>query len=72
MSLFEALRAWRMQAAAGKPAYTVAHDRTLEAIAAARPASAEQLGEIHGVGPSFIRKHAGEVLGIVAGQQLAA
>ncbi len=64
--LFEALRAWRMKAAGGKPAYTVAHDRTLEAIAAGRPAGAEQLEGIRGIGPSFIRKHAGEVLTIVA------
>ena len=35
--LFEALKAWRLEAAAGKPAYTVAHNRTLEAIAASRP-----------------------------------
>ncbi len=69
--LFEALRGWRMEAAAGKPAYTVAHDRTLEAIAAARPATTAQLGEIRGVGPSFIRKYADPVLGIVAGQRLA-
>ena len=34
--LFEALRDWRMRAAAGKPAFTVAHDRTLEAIASDR------------------------------------
>ena len=36
-SLLEALRAWRLKAARGKPAYTVANNRTLEAIAAARP-----------------------------------
>ena len=32
--LFEALKAWRLRAAAGKPAYTVANNRTLAAIAA--------------------------------------
>ena len=31
--LFEALKAWRLGAAAGKPAYTVANNRTLAAIA---------------------------------------
>jgi ATP-dependent DNA helicase RecQ len=65
--LFEALRAWRMSAAAGKPAFTVAHDRTLEAIASTRPRDVEELGGIRGVGPGFIRKHAGDVLPIVAG-----
>ncbi len=70
--LFEALRAWRMRAAGGKPAYTVANDRTLEAIAAARPGTAAQLTEIHGVGPSFIRKYADQVLEIVAAQPMQA
>ena len=31
--LLEALRAWRLKAARGKPAYTVANNRTLERIA---------------------------------------
>jgi RecQ family ATP-dependent DNA helicase len=72
--LFEALKAWRLQAAAGKPAYTVANNRTLAAIAAVRPTDPAALMEISGVGPSFITKFAPEVLGIVAehGQALAA
>jgi RecQ family ATP-dependent DNA helicase len=64
--LFEVLKAWRLEAAAGKPAFTVAHNRTLEAIAAARPTNAESLGEIRGIGPSFISKYAPGVLAIVA------
>jgi RecQ family ATP-dependent DNA helicase len=64
--LFEALKAWRLSAAAGKPAYTVANNRTLGAIAAVRPASEGALIEISGVGPSFISKFAPEVLAIVA------
>jgi RecQ family ATP-dependent DNA helicase len=64
--LFEALKAWRLQAAAGKPAYTVASNRTLSAIAALRPASEGALIEISGVGPSFISKFAPEVLQLVA------
>ena len=64
--LFEALKAWRLSAAAGKPAYTVANNRTLSAIAAIRPAGEEALIEINGVGPSFITKYAAEVLAIVA------
>ena len=35
--LFEALKAWRLRAAAGKPAYTVANNKTLAAIAALPP-----------------------------------
>jgi superfamily II DNA helicase RecQ len=72
--LFEALKAWRLQAAAGKPAYTVANNRTLSAIAAIRPQDPDRLIEISGVGPSFISKFAPEVLAIVAehAQPLAA
>ncbi len=64
--LFEALKAWRLRAAAGKPAYTVANNRTLAAIAAIRPAGEGALIEISGVGPGFISKYAPEVLAIVA------
>ncbi len=64
--LFEALKAWRLRAAAGKPAYTVASNRTLGAIAAVRPADDAALIEIGGVGPAFISKYAGEVLALVA------
>jgi superfamily II DNA helicase RecQ len=66
-ALFERLRAWRLEAAAGKPAYTVAHDRTLAAIAAKRPEDAEALAEISGIGPAFISRHAVAVLELVAG-----
>jgi RecQ family ATP-dependent DNA helicase len=64
--LFEALKAWRLRAAAGKPAYTVANNRTLAAIAAVRPATTGALLEISGVGPGFISKYAPEVLALVA------
>ena len=64
--LFEALKAWRLQAAAGKPAYTVANNRTLQTIAAVRPADPQQLQAISGVGPAFIAKFADEVLALVA------
>ncbi|HEX4670300.1 MAG TPA: ATP-dependent DNA helicase RecQ [Solirubrobacterales bacterium] len=64
--LFEALKAWRLTAAAGKPAYTVANNRTLAAIAAVRPADPAALIEISGVGPSFLSKFAEEVLAIVS------
>src|SRR6201999_3899404 len=35
--LFEALNAWRLRAAEGNPAYTVANNKTLASIAARRP-----------------------------------
>jgi ATP-dependent DNA helicase RecQ len=64
--LFEELKAWRLRAADGKPAFTVAHNSTLETIAATRPADDEALLAIRGVGPSFVAKYAPEVLAIVA------
>jgi ATP-dependent DNA helicase RecQ len=64
--LFEALKAWRLGAAEGKPAFTVASNRTLNSIAAVRPQDADALLAISGVGPSFISKYAPEVLAIVA------
>jgi ATP-dependent DNA helicase RecQ len=69
--LLEALRTWRIGAAAGKPAYTVAHNRTLEAIAASRPGGLAALEDIHGVGPAFVSRHGTEVLRIV-GEHAAA
>jgi RecQ family ATP-dependent DNA helicase len=72
--LFEALKTWRLSAAEGKPAFTVAGNKTLTAIAAARPQSEDTLLAISGVGPAFIEKYAPDVLAIVAehAQHLAA
>jgi superfamily II DNA helicase RecQ len=67
--LFETLKEWRLRAAGGKPAYTVANNRTLTAIATIRPCDERELLAISGVGPAFIEKFAPEVLAIVAGQQ---
>src|SRR3954466_15585305 len=66
--LLEALRAWRMKAARGKPAYTVANNRTLETIAAERPRDLDSLADIHGVGPAFLKRHGDDVLELVAGE----
>ncbi len=65
-ALFESLREWRLRAAAGKPAYTVANNRTLEGIAASRPTDRASLASIHGVGPAFLERHGDEVLELVA------
>jgi ATP-dependent DNA helicase RecQ len=67
VALFEALREWRARASDGKPAYTVAHNSTLEAIAVLRPGSVAELARIKGVGPAFIERHGETVLGLVAG-----
>jgi RecQ family ATP-dependent DNA helicase len=68
--LFEQLKAWRLKAADGKPAFTVAHNSTLSAIAATRPGDEQSLEAVRGVGPSFIAKHGPEVLAIVAASQI--
>jgi len=67
-ALFEQLKEWRLKAAADKPAYTVAHNSTLEAIAATRPSDEGALLAIKGIGPSFVEKHAAEVLALIAAQ----
>jgi RecQ family ATP-dependent DNA helicase len=64
--LFEELKAWRLRAANGKPAFTIAHNSTLEAIAANRPTDPQSLLAIRGVGPSFISKYADDVLSVIA------
>jgi ATP-dependent DNA helicase RecQ len=69
--LLNALREWRIQAAVGKPAYTVAHNRTLETIAELRPTSLDQLARIRGVGPTFVERHGAEVLALVDDAGLA-
>jgi superfamily II DNA helicase RecQ len=67
-ALFEALREWRLRAAGGKPAYTVANNRTLQAIASIRPGDPASLAAISGVGPAFMSRYADEVLALVAGE----
>ena len=61
------LRLWRREAAlaAGVPAYVVFHDRTLEAIAAARPASLADLLRVPGVGDAKLRRYGEEVLEVL-------
>src|SRR5207302_3223894 len=68
IDLFEALREWRRTAAAeaGMPPYIVFSDRTLVAIAAARPGSASALTGVPGVGPKKLELYATDVLRIVA------
>jgi DNA helicase-2/ATP-dependent DNA helicase PcrA len=67
-ALFAALRSWRLETAAlaSVPAYVVARDRTLEAIASSKPRDASSLGAIHGVGPAFLERYGEAVLALVA------
>jgi len=65
--LFERLRAWRKERskADGVPAYVVFPDKTLVAIADAKPTSRADLFTIDGVGPTKLDRYADEVLAIV-------
>jgi ATP-dependent DNA helicase RecQ len=60
------LKEWRAAEARrlGVPAYVVLHDRTLTAIAAARPANTWQLLEIDGMGPAKVEKFGAAILGL--------
>jgi ATP-dependent DNA helicase RecQ len=66
-SLFDALRAWRMDIAKTQavPPYVIFHDTVLRDIAAVRPATRGELAEIKGVGASKLDRYAGDVLDIV-------
>jgi len=65
--LADAIRAWRTSAAraAKVPAYVVMPDRTLDAIAAARPRSVSQLRQIPGIGPSRVASYGEVILDLV-------
>jgi ATP-dependent DNA helicase RecQ len=67
--LFDALRAWRKREAEeqGVPAYVIFHNSVLEAIAERRPADAEDLAMIPGVGRSKLERYADGVLRVVRG-----
>ena len=67
--LEQALKAWRAALAKklGMPPFVVLHDRTLRAIAHARPSTPNQLQEISGMGPTKVDKYGSQILEIIAG-----
>ncbi len=68
-AVFEALRAWRLDRsrADSVPAFVVFTDATLEAIAARRPASRQELSAISGVGATKLDRYAEDVLAVLTG-----
>jgi ATP-dependent DNA helicase RecQ len=66
-SLFEALRGWRAVEAKAQriPPYVIFHDTVLRDIAAVRPTSIEELGQIKGVGTSKLQRYGTSVLDIL-------
>ncbi|MEP6994338.1 MAG: ATP-dependent DNA helicase RecQ [Acidobacteriota bacterium] len=63
----DALREWRRQEAARRsvPAYVVLHDRTLAALAAARPSTLDALSEIPGIGPAKLEAYGKDLLALL-------
>jgi ATP-dependent DNA helicase RecQ len=47
------------------PPYVIFHDRTLAAIAAARPSAAEELARVKGVGPAKLAAYGEELLRLI-------
>jgi ATP-dependent DNA helicase RecQ len=66
-ALFEALRLWRLAEAKGQsiPPYVIFHDSVLRDIAAAHPATLDELGQIKGVGASKLERYGRHVLGVL-------
>jgi RecQ family ATP-dependent DNA helicase len=69
--LEQALKGWRttMAKKLGMPPFVVLHDRTLRAIAHARPTNPNQLQEISGMGPAKVEKYGEQILAICTDRQ---
>jgi DNA helicase-2/ATP-dependent DNA helicase PcrA len=65
--LFDALRRWRRERAAGDgvPAYVVFHDSTLAEIATRRPRTLSDLRAISGIGPAKLERYGQDLLGVL-------
>jgi ATP-dependent DNA helicase RecQ len=70
--LFERLRTLRklLAAKSGVPPYVVFHDSTLQAIAAAKPTSVEQLVGLKGIGERKAARYGAQVLAVVNGEDV--
>ena len=63
------LQQWRSERAArdGMPAYVIAHNKALVAVAAIRPSTRDALIEVPGFGPSRAEKYGDELLALIEG-----
>jgi ATP-dependent DNA helicase RecQ len=66
--MFERLKAWRLEQAREQavPPYVVFHDATLAAIAAARPATLDELSTIAGIGAKKLERYGPALLRLLA------
>lgn len=73
-AVITALRAWRASAARanGVPAHVLLHDATLKALATRRPATADELLGVPGLGPVKVARYGAVLLDLVAAQQASA
>jgi ATP-dependent DNA helicase RecQ len=65
--LLSRLKTWRTDEARRRsvPPYVIFHDRTLAAIAAARPSAAEELARVKGVGPAKLAAYGDELIRLI-------
>ncbi len=65
--LYTALSAWRLQKAKELevPAYTIAHNKTLKAIAKAQPVTLKELKDVKGMGTKNVARYGAEILDVV-------
>ncbi len=68
-ALVERLRQWRLEESRrrGVPAFRILTNRTLLAVAAARPTDQEELLAVAGVGPALTRRYGRDLLAICSG-----
>ena len=66
-SLGEALREWRLERSRSEavPAYVVASNATLDAIAEAAPTSMVDLGRVPGIGPAKLERYGRDILDLI-------
>ena len=66
--LLARLKGWRTEEARRRsvPPYVIFHDRTLTAVAAARPDGLDDLGKIKGIGPAKLAAYGEELLRLLA------
>ena len=64
------LRAWRLDLSReqGKPAFTVLTNAVLDAVAATRPRTENQLLAVEGMGPKKVDAYGAEILRVVRGE----
>jgi superfamily II DNA helicase RecQ len=66
--VFQTLKKWRLSIARANdvPAFVIFNDKTLHAIASARPRSAASLLAVSGIGPTKAAQYGEDVLRLVA------